>query len=180
MIIGKINIDFKVMPILDTQIIMIADNSEWLSAENMQSTISITPPGSTKEITNTFAKHKLNTFNSVNLGLSCLTECGEQQYTDLNDGIWKIVLKSAYEGLDKTRYYLNANRFMVEWYKEWINVGLTYNKAESLKYDALMDARKHLITAKAHTVDGNFTYATREFQEAQKKFNKIRKCKDCL
>lgn len=178
--IGNINIDFKVLSPLDPSILMIADNSDWFSVENMQSTISITPPGSTKAITNTFAKHKLNTFNSINLGLSCLKECGEQQYTDLNDGIWKIVLKSTFEGLEKTRYYLKTDRYMVEWYKEWINIGLTYNKAESLKYDALMDARKHLITAKAHTVDGNFTYANMEFQEAQKKFNELRKCKDCL
>jgi hypothetical protein len=180
MIIGKINIDFKILSPLDPSILMIADYSDWFSAENSQSVISIYPPGSTKAVTNTFTKNKINTFNSTNLGLTCVVECGDQPYIDLNDGIWKIVLKSAFEGLEKTRYYLKTDRFMVEWYKEWINVGLTYNKAESLKYDALMDARKHLITAKAHTVYGNFTYATREFQEAQKKFNKIRKCKDCL
>jgi hypothetical protein len=180
MIIGKINIDFKILSPLDPSILMIADYSDWFSAENSQSTISITPPGSTKAITNNFAKNKINTFNSVNLGMSCLIECEEQKNIDLNDGIWKIVLKSAYEGLEKTRYYLKSDRFMVEWYKEWINIGLTYDKSETLMYDALMDARKHLITAKAHTIDGNFVYADREFQESQKKFNSLKKCKDCL
>lgn len=177
--IGVIKIDFTIVPELNPQIIKICDNSDWFSAENKQSTLYIIPPGSTKANTSIFAKHKINTYNSTNLQLSCLTECGENKLVDLTDGIYTIILKSAYEGIEKTRYHLKTDRFMVEWYKEWASTGLTYVDSKNPKYDALMDSRKHLITAEAYTIEGNFVLASREFQEAQKKFNKIRKCKDC-
>ena len=178
--IGKIKIDFKVLSPLDATILMIADNSDWFSAEDKQATVSIVPPGSTKAINNVFAKKQVNTFNSVNLQLSCLTECGEQQYIDLSDGIWKITLKSAYQDLEKTRYYLKTDQFLIEWFKEWINTGLEYTDTKNLIYESLLDSRKHLYSAEGFMLEGDFTKANREFTEAQKKFNKLRKCKDCL
>lgn len=178
--IGTVKVDFKILPVLDTQVIMLADNSDWGVAEDKQSTILIFPPGSKNAIVNIFAKHKVNTYNSINLGLNCLTACGENEYQDLSDGIYTIILKSAYEGLEKTRYYLKTDRFTVEWYKEWLNTGLDYTDTKDLRYDALLDSKKHLISAEAYTIEGDFTKASREFQEAQKKFNKIRKCKNCF
>lgn len=171
----KVDIDFKVLSPLDTKIIMLADNSVWGVAEDKQSTILITPPGSSTPIANIFAKHKINTYNSSNLGLDCVTTC-EHTVADLSDGIYTIVLKSAYQGLEKTRYYLKTDRFKIEWYKEWLNTGLDYTDTKDVRYDALLDCRKHLISAEACTIDGDFTRASREFQEAQKKFNKIRRC----
>jgi hypothetical protein len=174
----KVNVDFKILPILDAQIISIADNSEWGVAEDKQSTIYITVPGSNTPITNIFAKHKINTYNSTNLQLTCVNTC-EDIGVDLPDGIWTIRLTSAYEGLEKTRYYLKTDRFKIEWYKEWLNTGLDYTDTKDLRYDALLDCRKHLISAEACTIEGDFTRASREFKEAQQKFNKIRKCKNC-
>jgi hypothetical protein len=179
--IGKINIDFLVhSDILDPTIIVVGDTSEWFSAEDKVAIISITPPGSAKPINNIFAKKQLNIYNASNLGLVCVTECAEQERVDLSDGIWKICLKSAYTGLEKTRYYLKTDRFLVEWYKEWASLGLEYVDSKNDKYDALLDVRKHLTTAESFTLSGDFTKASREFTEAQKKFNKVRKCKDCL
>ena len=172
----KVVVDFKILPVLDTKIISVCDNSEWGVAEDKQSTILIYPPGSSKAIANIFAKHKINTYNSSNLGLSCTTPCEDTEAVDLSDGIWKITLLSAYQGLEKTRYYLKTDRFKIEWYKEWLGTGLDYTDTKDLRYDALLDCRKHLISAEACTIDGDFTRASREFQEAQKKFNKIRKC----
>jgi len=175
----KVIVDFKILPILDPKIISVVDNSDWGVAEDKQATICIFPPGSSKSINNIFAKHKVNTYNSVNLQQNCLTSCAEQTYNDLSDGIWTIILKSAYEGLEKTRYYLKTDRFTIEFFKEWLNTGLDYTDTKDLRYDALLDSKKHLISAEAYTVEGDFTKANREFQEAQKKFNKIRKCKNC-
>lgn len=176
----KVTVDFKILSPLDSKILMLVDNSEWGIAEDKQSTIYIYPPGSSKSITNIFAKYKVNTYNSVNLQQNCLTSCTDQTFLDLSDGIYTITLRSAYEGLEKTRYYLKTDRFQIEFYKEWINIGLDYTDTKDLRYDALLDCKKHLISAEAYTLDGDFTKANREFQEAQKKFNKIRKCKDCL
>lgn len=178
--IGKINIDFKILPTLDPKIIMVADNSDWFSAEDKQATISITPPGSTKAINNIFAKHKVNTYNSSNLGLECIEQCKEKEYAPLSDGIYKITLKSAYQGLEKTRYFLKTDVFLTEWFKEWINTGLDYTDVKNAIYDSLLDARKHLYSAEGFVLEGDFSKANREFTEAQKKFNKLRKCKDCL
>lgn len=179
--IGKIKIDFKVLSPLDAKILMIADNSDWFSAEDKQATISIFPPGSTKAINNVFAKKQLNIYNSSNLGLECLAICDEtREYADLSDGIWKITVKSAYQGLEKTRYYLKTDTFLIEWYKEWINTGLEYTDTKNLIYESLLDSRKHLYSAEGFMLEGDFTKANREFTEAQKKFNKLRKCKDCL
>lgn len=179
--VGNISIDFTIDSAgLNPQLIRVIDNSEWFFAEDKQSTIFIYPPGSSRAITHIFAKNKVNTYNSVNLQLSCLTECGEQTYSDLNDGVWKVCVKSAYEGLEKTRYYLKTDRYQVELAKEWINTGLDYTDTKDARYDALSDSKKHLTTAEAYMLDGDFTKANREFQEAQKKFNNIRKCKNCF
>jgi hypothetical protein len=69
---------------------------------------------------------------------------------------------------------------MIEWYKEWANIGLDYVDVNDKKYEALLDARKHLTSAESFTVQGDFTKASREFNEAQKKFNKIKKCTNCF
>lgn len=175
----KVNVDFKILPILDAQIISVADNSDWGVAEDKQSTIYITIPGASTPIANIFAKHKINTYNSTNLQLSCLSDCGEQSYISLPDGIYTIRLTSAYENLEKTRYYLKTDIFKIEWYKEWIGGGLDYTDTKDQKYDALLDCRKHIVSAEAYTIEGDFTRASREFKEAQQKFNKLRKCKDC-
>jgi len=179
--VGTISIDFTVDSAgLNAEVIRVIDNSQWFSAEDMQATIYIFPPGSSRAITHVFAKNKTNTYNSSNLGLECLAVCDEtQQYSPLSDGIWKIRLTSAYEGLEKTRYYLKTDLFRIEWYKEFASKGLEYVNTNDPIYEALYDSEKHLTTAEAFMLDGDFTKANREFQEAQKKFNALRKCKDC-
>ena len=178
--IGKINIDFTILQELNPQLLKIQDVSDWFSAEDKQATLIVFPPGSTKGIANIFAKHETTILTSVNLGLSCLTTCGESELQDLSDGVWKICLQSAYQGLEKTRYFLKTDRFKIEWYKEFVNLGLEYVDTNNPKYEALYDARKHLSTAESFIIDGDFTKANREFNEAQKKLNKIRECKNCL
>lgn len=178
--IGKINIDFFVLSELDPSTIVIVDKSDWFSAEDKPATIIITPPGSSKGIANVFSKKQLNIFNSSNLGLSCISECKDQVYQPLSDGIWMICLQSIYQGIEKKRYYLKTDTFRVEWAKEFVNLGLEYVNTKDLKYEALYECIKHIDTANSFTLDGDFTKANREFIEAQKKFNKIRKCKNCL
>jgi hypothetical protein len=177
---GEIFIDFTILNELNPQLIKVQDNSTWFIAEDKQATIFITPPGSSIAITNIFSKNETNIFNSVNLELSCLAECAEQKYINLSDGIWTLCLKSAYEGFEKKRYHLKSDTFMIEWYKEWANIGLDYVDVNDKKYEALLDARKHLTSAESFTVQGDFTKASREFNEAQKKFNKIKKCTNCF
>lgn len=174
--VGKIRIDFTVLQELNPQLLKIQDSSDWFSAEDKQATLTVVPPGSSKPIAFVFAKHETTILTSVNLGLSCLVECDDQKLEDLSDGIWKICLQSAYQGLDKTRYFLKTDRFKIEFYKEFANLGFQYVDTNNPRYEALYDARKHLSTAESFIIDGDFTKANREFTEAQKKFNKIRGC----
>lgn len=180
--VGTIRVDFTIDSAgLNSEVIRVIDNSEWFSAEDKQATIFIFPPGSSRPITNIFAKHKINTFNSVNLQLSCLaSDCSPQRYEPISDGIWKITLQSAYEGLEKTRYYLKTDQFLISWYKEFASKGFEYVNTNDPVYEALYDSRKHLTTAEAFMLDGDFTKANREFKEAQKKFDALKECKNCI
>ena len=84
----------------------IMDLSDWLYAKELPSYILVTIPGSKKPKNYTFAKEKISTFNSHNIGLSCLKgDCTEEEYVSLPDGIYTICLKSGYENIEETKFY---------------------------------------------------------------------------
>lgn len=178
--IGKVIINFTVIPDYDPTTLIVGDLSDWKSAENLPATICITPPGSTKPINTVFQKHRLNVFNSVNLGLSCISQCGEQTYTDLLDGIWTLTLFSGYEGLEKTIYYLKTDRFQLEIDKAYTRAGLEFNKDQKQFREDLQDI--HFLTNSAHAWvrQGDYVKANRDFIEAQTALKKWIDCRDCL
>jgi hypothetical protein len=178
--IGNIEIDFIIDTNFDPNLIIVGDMSKWYNAENLPSTICITPPGFTKSINNTFVKHKLNIFNSVNLGLSCLTECDEQELVDLSDGIWTITVRSGYAGIEKTRYLLKTDRLTMELDKIYIKTGLEYDIKDSTFREDLSIIEFLIRTAEAWVRQGNFVKAGRDFAEAQNILRKYSDCKNCL
>lgn len=177
---GKLIIDFEVYNSYNPQTLIVGDHSYWKNAENLPAYLLVTPPGSKTPISNVFKKHRLNIFQSVNLGLSCLTECDEQKYEDLNDGIWTFVLKSGYEGFEKTRYYLKTDRTVLELDKIYIKAGLEYNKEYKQLRSDLSDIEFLLRTAEARTRSGDWVNASRDFDEAKSILKKYQECKDCL
>lgn len=179
-IIGKINVDFQVINSYDPKVLIVADSSTWLNADNLPSYISITPPGSKQAITHIFQKHRMNIFNSVNLGLTCLTECGEQNYVDLNDGIWTINLKSSFQGIEKTRYYLKSDKMRLTLDQAYIKASLEYDQKDRQLREDLEDIEFLLRTSEAFTRDGNYTKASRNFSDAQEILRKYIECKNCL
>ena len=113
--VGQIKIDFQVIESDRPKYLTIGDLSTWLYASNKPSYISITLPGSKKAITYSWLKNAINTFNSHNLGLSCLSgDCTEETYTDLPDGIYTICLKSGFEDIEEVKYYLKTDRTKLE------------------------------------------------------------------
>ena len=177
---GKINIDFEVIPTYNPQKLLVGDASVWLNAENKPAYILITPPGSKKAISNSFQKERINIFTSVNLGMSCLNTCGEQDYVDLPDGIWTINVKSAYQGIEKIRYYLKTDRFRLELDKIYIKASLEYNIKDKQLREDFSDVELMIRTAEAFARDGDFSKASRDFSEAQKILKKYQDCKNCL
>ena len=177
---GQIIIDFEIYNSYNPQTLIVGDHSYWKNAENLPAYLLVTPPGSKTPISNVFKKHRLNIFQSVNLGLSCLTECDEQKYEDLNDGIWTFVLKSGYEGFEKTRYYLKSDRLRLELDKAYIKASLEYRKEDKQLRNDLADIEFLLRTAEAFCRNGDWVKASRDFDEAKSILKKYQECKNCL
>lgn len=180
MAIDKIDIDFLITTNNDPKLLIVSDISDWYNAENSPATICIIPPGGTKSINNTFAKHKLNIFNSINLGLDCLQECTEQEKTDLSDGVYTITVKSGFIGVDKTRYFLKTDKFQLQLDGIYIKIGLEYDKNDSGLRKDLRDIEFLKTTAESWTRKGNLKNASRDFIEAQNLLRKYTDCKNCL
>lgn len=178
--IGKININFSVIPTGEPTHIWVGDNSDWRGAENLPSVIEITPPGAVNSVSHTFQKYKLNIFQSVNLGMSCLAVCTEQNYTPLPDGIWQFTVKSGYEDIEKTRYYLKTDNLRLELDKIYTKVGLEYSKDDRQFRKDMSDMEFLLITAEAFTRQGDFYKGQRNFLEVRAILDKYTECKNCI
>lgn len=178
--IGKININFSVIPTGEPTHIWVGDNSDWRGAENLPAVIEITPPGASTPISHTFQKYKLNIFQSVNLSMSCLSVCGEQTYTKIPDGIWKFTVKSGYEDIEKTRYYLKTDNMRIELDKIYIKVGLEYSKDDKQFRRDMSDIEFLLRTAESHTRLGDFYKGHRDFEGANSILDKYIECKNCI
>ena len=176
--IGNININFTVSS-SSPMYLAVADNSDWIYSEALPAYVLITIPGSQNPKTYVFKKFKANIFNSHNLGLSCFTnDCKEEVYSDLPDGIYTICLKSGYEGIEKSQYYLKTDRFEAEYSKVLIKYG---TEDVDQKFINLMVKIKYTLdVAKSHAMFGDFVKANTYFQEAKKLLNKFVDCKNCI
>lgn len=176
--IGTININFNVFSNSPTHL-SITDLSDWLYSEELPAYILITIPGSKTPKTFVFKKFKTNVFNSHNLGLSCFTDdCKKEVYNDLPDGIYTICLKSGYENIENTHYYLKTDRFEVEYNKVLVKYGT--EEVDQNFINLMVKIKYTLDVAKSHTMFGDFVKANRYFQEAKKLLKQFVECKDCL
>jgi hypothetical protein len=169
--VGQIHIDFYVLETGSPMTISIYDNSDWIYAENLPSYLVIKVPGSKKDKNFTFKKNAINTLNSHNLGLSCLKgDCTEEEYVELPDGIYTITLKSGYEGIEETKYYLKTDKFELDFAKKIKEKGLEYN--DKLFIDEMLKMQWLVTVAKNYTKLGDWQSADKFFTEAQNKLNK--------
>lgn len=176
--VGTINVNFQTSSNSPLHL-SIMDLSDWLYAEPLTSYITILIPGAKKAKAFTFKKYKTNIFNSHNLGLSCLSGgCKEEQYIDIPDGIYTICLKSGYQNIEKTQYYLKADRFEVEYNKVLIKYGID---DIDQKFINLMVKIKYILdVAKSHAMSGDFVKSNKYFQESKKLLQRFVECKNCL
>lgn len=173
-VVGQINIDFYILETGSPYIISVYDNSDWRYSENLPSYLTIILPGSKKEKTYSFKKNAVNTLNSHNLGLSCLKgDCTEEDYVSLPDGVYTITLKSGYEDIEETKYYLKTDSFDIEFAEEIKANEGNYDQA----YINSMTKVKFLENvAQNHAKLGDFVKSSRFFKEAQDTLNKYKKC----
>lgn len=174
---GDINIDFVISS--TPKILEVKDMSEWVYAENKPAYISIILPGSKKFKNFTFAKHQRNAFNSHNLGISCLSgDCKEEVYLNLPDGIYTICVKSSYQDLSKTNYYLKTDLFEIDFAKTMIKYGFEIKTDEFLNYMLIIEGI--LKVAKSNAKLGDFSKAQRFFNQAKDMLKKYSDCKNCF
>lgn len=178
--IGNISIDFDVMS-TNPKNLVIADGSQWVYSENLPAYVLITLPGSTRPKTFPFKKKALNRFNSHLLGLSCLKgDCNDEVYVSLPDGIYTITVKSGYEGIEETKYYLKTDLFVQEFSKVIIKYKLEYSEQGKAFLDEMQFIKGILSVAEAHAYQGDFVKSQRFFEEAKSKLRKRVECKDCI
>lgn len=178
--VGQIKIDFDIFS-HTPQNLIIGDVSDWIYAENLPSYILITLPGSRKTINFSFKKKSLNVFNSHNLGISCLSgDCKEEVYVDLPDGIYTVCVKSSFDNIENSKFYLKTDRFEIEYAKVAIKYGVEYSKSNADFQDMMIDIQWLLTVAKSHAKLGDFLKAKRFFEEAKALLNKYTDCKDCI
>jgi hypothetical protein len=171
--VGQIDIDFYILETGNPRTISIFDNSNWLYSENLPAYLEIKVPGSKKVRTYSFIKNAINTLNSHNLGLSCLSaDCTDEEYVDLPDGIYCITLKSGYEGIEETKYYLKTDQFELKLAEKVKN-----STEDDIEVDKLYKIYWYLQKAKAETKLGYWKEADRYFTEAQKQLEKT-DCRD--
>lgn len=176
--IGNINIEFSVSSTSPLHLV-VEDFSNWVYAEQLPAYVTILIPGSKKPKTYVFKKFKRNIFNSHNLGLSCFTDdCKKETYIDTPDGIYTICLKSGYENIENTHYYLKTDRFEVEYNKVLVKYGI--DDVDQNFINLMVKIKYVLDVAKSHAMLGDFVKADRYFQEAKKLLKQFVECKDCL
>jgi len=179
-IVGEIKIDFDVIQ-STVQTLWIGDSSDWVHAEIKPAFILITLPGSQKPLTFSFKKKALNSFNSHNLGITCLKgDCTDEVYGDLPDGVYTINLKSGYTNFEKLKYYLKTDRTELELSKVIVKYGFEYSKNDKAFRDKIYDIDWLIKVAKSHAKLGDIVKADRFFQQARELLKKLMDCKDCI
>lgn len=178
--VGTINVDFDVFSTRPTNLV-VADSSEWFYSENLPSFLLVTLPGSKKVKTFPFKKQALNRLNSHLLGLSCLTNtCEEEVYLPLPDGIYTICIKSGYEGIENTKFYLKTDLFKQEFAKVMVKYGIEYTEQGRAFLEEMMFIKGLVSVAEAHAHEGDFVKAQRFFEEAKDKLRDRVECKNCI
>jgi len=148
--IGSIDIDFDVMSTRPSNLV-VADSSDWKYSISLPSYLLIKMPGSKKFKTFPFKKNALNRLNSHLLGISCFKDdCGDEVFISIPDGIYTICVKSGYEGIENTKFYLKTDLFKQEFAKVMVKYDLEYKDDGKAFLDEMLFIKGILSVADAH------------------------------
>lgn len=171
---NKVIVEFQVIDTENPKFLMVGDLSNWATAENKTAYIQITLPGSRKFKTFIFRKHHTSTFNSHNLGISCLTNnCNDQDYVELPDGMYKICVKSGIEGIEESKYYLKTDKLEQDLGKIIIKNGLEYSRDDEDFIEKAFKIKWKLWTAKENTKFGHHLKGSRDYEEAKSMLSQL-------
>lgn len=170
--IGKPKVNFKVLDSNDPQVLLVGDFSNWLFLRNKPSVISITLPGASQPIEYSFVKGTINMYDSKSL----YNTCSECDYSDLNDGVYKITLRSSPDTFFHEAYYLKTDVIELQIAKRLVDIGFQYNETNESKYREINKIKDYLNGAKARVQLGYISEGIKFFDEAKKLINKCNNC----
>lgn len=177
--IGAPNINFLVLTENDPQTLCILDISKYLNLSNSVTNLLIKIPGAKNYETYTVQKNKLNYFNSNTLHISCVQKCGEQEYQDLPDGIYHIILESTPNSFRKERWYLKTDALRLKVDKIYLKQALEYDPKSTVVKE-LRDFEFMLQASESATKQGDYKTAQKYLKIAQELANKNSECKNCI
>jgi hypothetical protein len=177
--IEKIDINFECIESNSPKILIVGDFSQWSQLYSKPAILRITLPDSTTPSTHTWVKKSLNTYNSVNLGLSCLEEYKEN-YEDLPDGVYTIELIPSPSTYSFSRFYLKIDTLRLEIDKIYVKTGMEYDTKDKIFRDNMFTIEFLIRVAQAATRLGDIPKAKKNFTEATKLLEKYKECKDCI
>lgn len=177
--IGTPNINFLVLSENDPQSLCILDISKYLNLSSAVTNILIKIPGAKNYETYTVQKNKLNYFNSNTLHISCVQKCREQNYQDLPDGIYHIILESTPNTFRKERWYLKVDKMRLEIDKIYLQEALDYNPQSSVVKN-LQDIEFMLEASHSATRKGDYKSAQQYYNIARDLVESNRECKNCI
>ena len=176
-IVGTINVDFFVFTLYDPKYLIVSDNSSWYHIEDKPAIIEITIPGSSRVITFSFLKNAVNTFNSNNLRITCLSgDCEGQEYSELPDGIYTITVKGSPDSYYKTKYHLKTDRINQRIDKLLIDLGFEYDQHKKRLRDSILDVQVQLMIAEAYIRKEDINSAKLYYDTAYAEVTKIESC----
>lgn len=174
--VGEIKLDFFVFSLYDPKVLLISDNSNWLHIESKPAVIDITIPGSSKSVRYTFLKNGINSFNSHNLGITCLGGgCTEEEYSELPDGIYTITLTGSPDSFTVTKYHLKTDRVKQRIDKILITLGLEFDTANKEIRDEVLDIQTLLQIAEAFIRQSNIDQSKTFFDAAYDRLTDLEK-----
>jgi len=175
----QVIIDFIVFTVYDPKVLMVSDNSNWLHIENEPAIIEITFPGSTKALVFNFQKGAVNSFNSNNLQLTCLTgNCDDETFIDLPDGIYTITVKGSPDTFQATKYHLKTDRFQIKMDQILVQIGMDYDPKIADQRKRFADVEFLKKIAEAHIRREDVGRAKTFFDQAQSELDRLTDCFD--
>lgn len=178
---SQINIDFQIVTNYNPKYLIVWDTSDWQLLKGKPAIIEITVPGFKSPITHYFTQNEVNSFNSINLGLSC-TGCGfdETKLENLPDGIYNVTVKGSPSKFNFTRLFLKTDNLRLKLDEIYMKYSMDCSGCDSTTLGKIQDIEFMLNAAESNMRAGNECTTQELMFKAEREINKLKKCRTCV
>lgn len=161
----------------DPKKLIVVDESDWGMVRNEVSMIKIWVPGFGNPIEYYLGKNKVNIFNSVTLGLSCVAEGEPICFNDLPDGVYTIEISGG--RYSYSRRYLKTDLINLDMDKIYARTCLECNALSNDMMGNMREAEVMLRGAEAEVRLGNLESAHMLMDRVRDVIDLMSNCKKC-